>query len=237
MSSDDSVTGSEVSPLVKTCMLSSNGFQNINRCKEKDLDDTRMQHSKSESTFRETEPPVSPHQDQLIPLPVMTIDFSKTIVKEPVDVRVSCCKTKDSDIYCTSNDSRPSLCHSGAENTEPLVTKISSNSFMNVHLKSKTVICDNGSLTDQHSKFACGEYKQSVGSTSSASINHFDDLYPPTGSSCIASSLQSLPAGTNVDSLTLLQCGENTSLVLDAVLKSKSSEFFKACRERNNRSS
>nr|XP_059883691.1 LOW QUALITY PROTEIN: histone-lysine N-methyltransferase SETD2-like [Delphinus delphis] len=227
MSSDDSVTGSEVSPLVKTCMLSSNGFQNINRCKEKDLDDTRMQHSKSESPFRETEPPVSPHQDQLISLPVMTIDYSKTIVKEPVDVRVSCCKTKDSDIYCTSNDNPPSLCHSGAENTEPLVTNISSNSFMDVHLKSKTVICDNGSLTDQHSEFACGEYKQSVGSTSSASINHFDDLYPPTGSSCIASSLQSLPPGTNVDGLTLLQCGENTSPVLDAVLKSKSSEFLK----------
>ncbi|XP_073643963.1 histone-lysine N-methyltransferase SETD2 isoform X5 [Tursiops truncatus] len=227
MSSDDSVTGSEVSPLVKTCMLSSNGFQNINRCKEKDLDDTRMQHSKSESPFRETEPPVSPHQDQLISLPVMTIDYSKTVVKEPVDVRVSCCKTKDSDIYCTSNDSRPSFCHSGAENTEPLVTKISSNSFMNMHLKSKTVICDNGSLTDQHSKFACGEYKQSVGSTSSASINHFDDLYQPTGSSCIASSLQSLPPGIKVDSLTLLQCGENTSSVLDAVLKSKSSEFLK----------
>ncbi|KAB0388677.1 hypothetical protein E2I00_008688 [Balaenoptera physalus] len=227
MSSDDSVTGSEVSPLVKTCMLSSNGFQNINRCKEKDLDDTRMQHSKSESPFRETEPPVSPHQDQLISLPVMTIDYSKTIVKEPVDVRVSCCKTKDSDIYCTSNDNRPSLCHSGAENTEPLVMKISSNSFMNVHLKSKTVICDNGSLTDQHSKFACGEYKQSVGSTSSASVNHFDDLYQPTGSSCIASSLQSLPPGIKVDSLTLLQCGENTSPVLDAVLKSKSSEFLK----------
>ncbi|TKC34782.1 hypothetical protein EI555_015067 [Monodon monoceros] len=85
MSSDDSVTGSEVSPLVKTCMLSSNGFQNINRCKEKFLDDTCMQHSKSESPFRETEPPVSPHQDQLISLPVMTIDYSKTIVKEPVD--------------------------------------------------------------------------------------------------------------------------------------------------------
>ncbi|XP_054944460.1 histone-lysine N-methyltransferase SETD2-like [Physeter macrocephalus] len=186
-----------------------------------------MQHSKSESPFRETEPPVLPHQDKLISLPVMTIDYSKTIVKEPVDVRVSCCKTKDSDIYCTSNDNRPSLCHSGAENTEPLVTKISSNSFMNVHLKSKTVICDNGSLTDQHSKFAYGEYKQSVGSTSSASVNHFDDLYQPTGSSCIASSIQSLPPGIKVDSLTLLQCGENTSPVLDAVLKSKSSEFLK----------
>nr|XP_058913501.1 histone-lysine N-methyltransferase SETD2-like [Kogia breviceps] len=227
MSSDDSVTGSEVSPLVKTCMLSSNGFQNMNRCKEKDLDDTHMKHSKSESPFRETEPPVSPHQDKLLSLPVMTIDYAKTIVKEPVDVRVSCCKTKDSDIYCTSNDNCPSLSHSGAENTEPLVTKISSNSFMNVHLKSKTVICDNGSLTDQHSKFACGEYKQSVGSTSSASVNHFDDLYQPTGSSCITSSLQSLPPGIKVDNLTLLQCGENTSPVFDAVLKSKSSEFLK----------
>lgn len=227
MSSDDSVTGSEVSPLVKTCMLSSNGFQNINRCKEKDLDDTCMKHSKSESPFRETEPLVSPHQDQLISLPVMTMDYSKTVVKEPVEVRVSCCKTKDSDIYCTSNDNHPSSCHSGAENIEPLVTKMSSNSFMNVHLKSKTVICDNGNLIDQHSKFACGEYKQSVGSTSSASVNHFDDLYHTPGSSCIASSLQSLPPGIKVNSLTLLQCGENISPVLDAVPKSKNSEFLK----------
>ncbi|XP_065395506.1 histone-lysine N-methyltransferase SETD2 isoform X10 [Macaca fascicularis] len=228
MTSDDSVTGSEVSPLVKACMLSSNGFQNISRCKGKDLDDTRMLHKKSESPFRETEPLVSPHQDKLMSLPVMTIDYSKTVVKEPVDTRVSCCKTKDSDIYCTSNDSNnPSLCNSEAENIEPSVMKISSNSFMNVHLESKPVICDSRNLTD-HSKFACEEYKQSIGSTSSASVNHFDDLYQPIGSSDIASSLQSLPPGIKVDSLTLLKCGENTSPVLDAVLKSrKSSEFLK----------
>ncbi|XP_019579566.2 histone-lysine N-methyltransferase SETD2 isoform X2 [Rhinolophus sinicus] len=227
MSSDDSVTGSEVSPLVKACLLSSNGFQNISRCKETDLDDTCMQHSKSESPFRETEPPVSPHQEKLMSSPVMAIDYSKTVVKEPVDLRVSCCKTKDSDVYCTSNDNNPSLCHSEAEDIEPSVTKISSNSFTNVHLKSKTVICDNSNLTDQHSKFACEEYKQSVGRTSSASVNHFDDLYQPIGSSDIASSLQSLPPGIKVDSLTLLQCGENASPVLDAVLKSKSTEFLK----------
>ncbi|XP_059016717.1 histone-lysine N-methyltransferase SETD2 isoform X2 [Mustela lutreola] len=227
MSSDDSVTGSEVSPLVKGCMLPSNGFQNVNRCKEKDSDDTCMLHSKSGSPFREAEPPVSPHQDKLLSLPVMTIDYSKTVIKEPVDMTVSCCKTKDSDICCTSNDKNPSLHHSEAEKIEPSVMKISSNSFMNVHLKSKTVICDNRNLTDQHSKFACEEYKQNVGSTSSASVNHFDDLYQPIESSGIASSLPSLPPGIKVDSLTLLQCGENTSPVLDAVLKSKSTEFLK----------
>lgn len=227
MSSDDSVTGSEVSPLVKACMLPSNGFQNINRCKEKDSDDTCMLHSKSGSPFREAEPPVSPHQDKLMSLPVKTIDYSKTVIKEPVDMTVSCCKTKDSEIYCTSNDNSPSLHHSEAEKIEPSVTQISSNSFMNVHLKSKTVICDNRNLTDQHSKFACEEYKQSVGSTSTASVNHFDGLYPPIESSGIASSLPSLPPGIKVDSLTLLQCGENTSPVLGAVLKSKSTEFLK----------
>ncbi|VCX31635.1 unnamed protein product [Gulo gulo] len=227
MSSDDSVTGSEVSPLVKGCMLPSNGFQNVNRCKEKDSDDSCMLHSKSGSPFREAEPPVSPHQDKLMSLPVMTIDYSKTVIKEPVDMTVSCCKTKDSDICCTSNDKNPSLHHSEAEKIEPSVMKISSNSFMNVHLKSKTVICDNRNLTDQHSKFACEEYKQNVGSTSSASVNHFDDLYQPIESSGIASSLPSLPPGIKVDSLTLLHCGENTSPVLDAVLKSKSTEFLK----------
>ncbi|XP_078299254.1 histone-lysine N-methyltransferase SETD2 isoform X3 [Panthera onca] len=227
MSSDDSVTGSEVSPLVKACMLSSNGFQNINRCKEKDSDNTCMLRSKSGSPFRETEPTVSPHQDKHMSLPVTTIDYSKTVIKEPVDMTVSHCKTKDSDLYCTSNDNNPSLRHSEAEKIEPSVMKISSNSFMNVHLKSKTVICDNRNLTDQHSKFAREEYKQSVGSTSSASVNHFDDIYQPIESSGIASSLQSLPPGVKVDSLTLLQCGENASPVLDAVLKSKSTEFVK----------
>lgn len=227
MSSDDSVTGSEVSPLVKGCMLPSNGFQNVNRCKEKDSDDSCMLHSKSGSPFREAEPPVSPHQDKLMSLPVMTIDYSKTVIKEPVDMTVSCCKTKDSDICCTSNDKNPSLHHSEAEKIEPSVMKISSNSLMNVHLKSKTVICDDRNLTDQHSKFACEEYKQNVGSTSSASVNHFDDLYQPIESSGIASSLPSLPPGIKVDSLTLFQCGENTSPVLDAVLKSKSTEFLK----------
>ncbi|XP_064130705.1 histone-lysine N-methyltransferase SETD2 isoform X2 [Loxodonta africana] len=232
MSSDDSVTGSEVSPLIKACMRSSNGFQNISRCKEKDLDATCMQHSKSESPFRETEPPVSPHQDKLMTLPVKVIDYSKTVVKEPVDMRVSRCKTKDSDIYYTSNDSNLSLCHSEAENTDPSVTKISSNSFMNVHLESKTVICDNRNLTDQNSKFACEEYKQSVGSTSSASVNHFDDLCQPVGSSSIASPLQSFPPGIKMDSLTLLRCGENTSPALDAVLMSKTStEFLKHAGE------
>ncbi|XP_032723772.1 histone-lysine N-methyltransferase SETD2 isoform X1 [Lontra canadensis] len=231
MSSDDSVTGSEVSPLVKGCMLPSNGFQNVNRCKEKDSDDSGMLHSKSGSPFREAEPLVPPHQDKLMSLPVMTIDYSKTVIKEPVDMTVSCCKTKDSDICCTSNDKNPSLHHSEAEKIEPSVMKISSNSFMNVHLKSKTVICDNRNLTDQHSKFACEEYKQNVGSTSSASVNHFDDLYQPIESSVIASSLPSLPPGIKVDSLTLLQCGENTSPVLDAVLKSKSTEFLKHAEE------
>lgn len=227
MSSDDSVTGSEISPLVKACMLSSNGFQNISKCKEKDLDDTCMQHNKSESSFRETEPPLSPDQDKLMSLPIMTIDYSKTVAKEPVDMRVSCCKTKDSDIYCTSNDSNPSLCHSEAENIEPSVAKISSNSFMNVHLKSKTVIRDSRNLTDEHSKLAYEEYKQIVGSTSSASVNHFDDLYQPIESSGIASSLQSLSPGIKVDNLTLLQCVENTPSVLDAVPKSKTTEFLK----------
>ncbi|KAK2495114.1 hypothetical protein MC885_007787 [Smutsia gigantea] len=125
MSSDDSVTGSE-----HACMLSSNGFQNINRCKEKDLDDASMRHNKSESPFRETEPVVSSHQSKLMSLPVKAVDYSKTIIqKQSVDMRVSWCKTKDSDTYCTSNDNNP-LCHSEAENIEPLVTKISSNSFM-----------------------------------------------------------------------------------------------------------
>ncbi|XP_053456443.1 histone-lysine N-methyltransferase SETD2 isoform X3 [Nycticebus coucang] len=222
--SDDSVTGSELSPLVKTGRLSSSRFQN--RCKEKYLDDTSMQHSKLESPFREIELSVSPHPDKLMSLPLRTVDYSKTVIKEPVDMRVSCCKTKDSETYCTSNDNN-SLCYSEAENIEPSVLKISSNSFMNVHLESKPVVCDNRNLTD-HSKFACEEYKQSVGSSSLTTVNHFDDLYQPLGCSVIASSLQSLPSGIRVDSLNLLQCGENTPPVLDAVLKSKkSTEFLK----------
>ncbi|XP_075403353.1 histone-lysine N-methyltransferase SETD2 isoform X2 [Tenrec ecaudatus] len=226
VSSDDSVAGSEASPLMKTCMLSSNGFQNISRCKEKDLDATYMHQSKSESPFRETEPPVSPHPDNLLTLPGMGTDYSKA-VKEPV----SCYRTKDSDIYCTSNDSNPSLCHSEMENIETSVMKISSNSFMNIHLES-TVISDNRNMTDQTAKFACEEYKQSVGSTSSVSVNHIADLCQPVGSSEIASSLQSLSSGIKVDTLTLLQYGENTSPVLDAMLiTKKSTEFLKHAGE------
>uniref|UniRef100_A0A8C6R8J4 Histone-lysine N-methyltransferase SETD2 n=1 Tax=Nannospalax galili TaxID=1026970 RepID=A0A8C6R8J4_NANGA len=207
MTSDDSVTGSEVSPLVKACLLSSNGFQNISRCKE-DSDDACTQHSKSKSPFRETESLVSPRHDKLMSLPIKTVDYSKTVIKEPVDKKVSCCKTKDSDRFCAANE---------IENTEPSVTKISSNSFMNVnvHLESKTVKCDNRNMTDQQSKFVCDEYKQSIGSTSSASGNHLDDLYEPIGSSGIIVSHQSLPPR--------IKCDEDTSPVLDAVLKSKKS--------------
>lgn len=228
MTSDDSVTGSEVSPLIKTSILSSNGFQNISRCKEKDLDGTCVEHSKSESPFRETELLMSPHHDKLMSLPVMTIDYSKTVSKEPVEMRVSCCKTKDSDIYCAANDSNSSLCYSEAENVEPSVTEISSNSFMNVHSESETVICDTRNLADQNSKLTGEEYKQNIGSASSASCNHFDDLCEPIGSSGVVSTLESLPPGEKVDSLTLLHCRESTSPVLDAVLKSKkSTEFLK----------
>lgn len=220
MSSDDCVTGSEVSPLPKAHMLSSNGVQNI-RYKEKDLDDTCIQCNKSEDSYRETDhPPLSPHQDKLTSLPLITIDYSKTVVKEPVDMSVSC-KTKDSDIYCTSNDSNP-LCHSEDENTEPSVAKVSPNSFMNVHLKSKTVTCGNRNVTDQHSKFVSEDCKQNIGSSSSASVNNFDDICQPIESSGVASFLPSLPAGVEMDSLTLLQCEENTSSVMDAVLNKSS---------------
>ncbi|KAM5292550.1 histone-lysine N-methyltransferase SETD2 [Ctenodactylus gundi] len=220
MTSDDSVIGSEVSPLTKACKFSSNGFQNISKCKEKDLDDTCMQHSKSQSPFRDTELLVSPHHDEkLTSLPVMTADCSKTVVKEPIDKRVSCCKTKDSDRYCTANESTPS-CYSESENTEPSVTKISSSSFMNVHLESKTVVCDNRNFTE-NAKFTCEEYKQNVGSTSSASVNHFDDLYGHIESSDIVSTFQDHPPGIKMDSLSFLPCSENTSPVLDAVLKCK----------------
>ncbi|XP_006893096.1 PREDICTED: LOW QUALITY PROTEIN: histone-lysine N-methyltransferase SETD2 [Elephantulus edwardii] len=226
VSSDDSATGLEVSPLVKACMRSSNGFQNISRCKEKYLDATCLQHSKSESPFRETEPPVSPHQDKRMTLPALT-DYSKTIVKEPVDMRVSCYKTKDSNKYCISNNSNPSLCHSEVENIEPSVLKLSSHSFMNSHLESKTVICDNRNLAEQNSKLAYEDYKQCIGTSASASVNHFDDLCQPVGSSRIASSLQSRPPGIKADSLTLLQYGEKTPPILDSVLMSKNTEFRK----------
>ncbi|XP_052043081.1 histone-lysine N-methyltransferase SETD2 isoform X1 [Apodemus sylvaticus] len=192
MTSEDSVTGSEVSPLIKACLLSSNGFQSIGRCREKDSDDICRQH-KSKSPFREMESLLSPHHDKLMSLPVKTIDYSKTLIKEPVVKRHSCSKTKDSDSYCCPNES------SEAENTEPSVIKISSNSFVNVHLESKTVICDNRALADKHSEFTSDEYKQSIDSTSSAALNHFDGLYESVGSS----SLQSLPSGK--------RCEENTS--------------------------
>eukprot|EP00072_Mus_musculus_P067077 XP_017168840.1 PREDICTED: histone-lysine N-methyltransferase SETD2 isoform X5 [Mus musculus] len=216
MTSDDSVTGSEVSPLIKACMLSSNGFQNVGRCRERDSDDTCRQHNTSKSPFREMEPLLSPHHDKLMSLPVKTIDYPKTLIKEPVDKRHSCCKTKDSDIYCSPNENPE------AENAEPSAMTISSHSFVNVHLESKTVICDNREPTDRHSENTCDEYKQSIGSTSSASHNHFDGLYEPIGSSGI-SSLQSPPSG--------IRCEENTSPTLDAVESKKGIDFLKYARK------
>ncbi|XP_060060826.1 histone-lysine N-methyltransferase SETD2 isoform X2 [Erinaceus europaeus] len=228
MSSDDSVTGSEVStPLVRARMLSSNGLQNISRCQEKDLDDTCTQYSKSESPFKERDLPASPYQENFMPLPVMTTDCSKTVVQEPLDGRVSFSQAKDSDMYIASNDSNPNLCHSESENIEPSVATVSSNSFMNVHLKSETIVCDSRNLTDKHSEFLCEEYKRSTGSTDSSSVSHLDDLYQPIGSSRVASPLPSLAPRVKVDSLAVLQCGEDTSPILDPVLKNKSSESVK----------
>ncbi|KAI5940170.1 Histone-lysine N-methyltransferase SETD2 [Manis javanica] len=141
-------------------------------------------------------------------------------------MRVSCCKTKDSDTYCTPSDNSHPLCHSEAENIELSVTKISANSFMTVHLKSKAVTCDNRNVTD-NSNFAFEEYKQSFSNASSTCVNHFDDLYQPVGSLGIASCLQSLPPGVKVDSLNLLQCGESISPIQDLILKSKITMFLK----------
>ncbi|KFO33237.1 Histone-lysine N-methyltransferase SETD2 [Fukomys damarensis] len=47
---------------------------------------------------------------------------------------------------------------------------------MNVHLESKTVVCDKRNLTDQHSKFTCEENKQSVESSTRNKNGQFDTI-------------------------------------------------------------
>ncbi|KAM4821601.1 histone-lysine N-methyltransferase SETD2 [Thomomys bottae] len=222
MTCDDRVSGLDMSPLATICVLSSNGYQNIGKCKEKHVDDVCLQRT-TKSPVRDTDSLVFPHPDKLTSLPGITIDYSKTVVKEAVEKRESYCKTKDTDRYCTADEKNPSLCCSEVGNTEPSVMKISSNSFLSVHLEPKGVLCDNRYLPDEHSKFACEEYQHSVGSTSSAYVNHFDDLYEPIESSDIASS-----PGIKADSLALLQCDEDTSPGLDVVLPNKNgTEFLK----------
>ncbi|XP_074053835.1 histone-lysine N-methyltransferase SETD2 isoform X2 [Macrotis lagotis] len=222
-SSDDSINRSEVSPLIKTnksCVLPSNGFQSINRSKEKDLDDSSIQHSELNSSLKEMDP--SPSQDKLGSFPTITLDYSKT-VKESVDLKVSYCKTKDLDSCNTLDDSSPHLYQLETENIEPPIMKVIPNSFMIQDSELQSVISDNKSCKNLHSLQPTAEEPEQnrVKSTKPCDSNS------PVGSST-GGSVCSLTLGIKVNNPPI---NENTEgrlpLGLDTVLQNQSTEFIK----------
>uniref|UniRef100_A0A5F8HGW6 [histone H3]-lysine(36) N-trimethyltransferase n=1 Tax=Monodelphis domestica TaxID=13616 RepID=A0A5F8HGW6_MONDO len=227
-SSDDSINRSEVSPLIKTnksCVLPSNGFQSINRSKEKDLDDSSVQHSELNSSLKEMDPSVPSQQDKFESFPVITVDYSKTI-KESVDLRVSYCKTKDLDSCNTSNDNSPSLYQFETENIEPTVIKVIPNSFMNQDSDLQSVICDNKNRKNLHSVQPTSEESEQNLRVKLASVNPCDSDSPVESSSL--ASVCSLTLGMKVDNPSVIQHVEGKLPPgLDASPQNQSTEFLK----------
>nr|XP_038031067.1 histone-lysine N-methyltransferase SETD2 isoform X2 [Anas platyrhynchos] len=158
-SSDDSLCRSEVSPVVKTSKsypLPSNGFESTYASKEHELGDSRVQSSECSSLFKETEAPVPEQQCEAMPLPVVNVDHSKTLIKKLDDQATPCDKTKESVFCYISDDATPSLYHSEVEiEAEPADLKVTSEAFLDVHVEPQTVTCDYESPEDQNSKSAC----------------------------------------------------------------------------------
>ncbi|XP_001375978.3 histone-lysine N-methyltransferase SETD2 isoform X2 [Monodelphis domestica] len=227
-SSDDSINRSEVSPLIKTnksCVLPSNGFQSINRSKEKDLDDSSVQHSELNSSLKEMDLSVPSQQDKFESFPVITVDYSKTI-KESVDLRVSYCKTKDLDSCNTSNDNSPSLYQFETENIEPTVIKVIPNSFMNQDSDLQSVICDNKNRKNLHSVQPTSEESEQNLRVKLASVNPCDSDSPVESSSL--ASVCSLTLGMKVDNPSVIQHVEGKLPPgLDASPQNQSTEFLK----------
>ncbi|XP_075779098.1 histone-lysine N-methyltransferase SETD2 isoform X2 [Pelodiscus sinensis] len=152
MSSDDSLSRSEVSPKIKSntfYVLPSNGFQSIYKSKEQDLDDSHMQ-SEFNDLFKETETPVPSEQYDDISS-VTNIDHSEMLVKKLDDLTTACNRTKDSD-FCYVSDTSPSLYHSEVEiEVEPTYTKVTQETLMDIHVEPQTVICNYENAEDQNS--------------------------------------------------------------------------------------
>ncbi|KAM9098082.1 histone-lysine N-methyltransferase SETD2 isoform X1 [Sarcophilus harrisii] len=227
-SSDDSINKSEVSPLIKTnksCVLPSNGFQNVNRSKEKNLDDSFVHHSELNSSLKEMDPSVPSQQDKFGSFPVINVDYSKT-VKESVDLRVSYCKTKDLGSCNNLDDNSPCLYQLETETIEPAVIKVIPNTLMNQDSEVQSVICDNKNYKTLHSVQPTTEESEQKVRVKSVSVNPCDSNSPVESSS--VASVCSPTLGVKVDNPPVIQHTEgNLPLGVDTVLQNQSTEFLK----------
>ncbi|KAM6374829.1 histone-lysine N-methyltransferase SETD2 [Alca torda] len=163
-SSDDSLCRSEASPVVKTSPsypLPSNGFESTYASQEQEPDDSRVQSSKCNSIFRPAEAPVPQQQGEAIPLPVVNVDHTKTVLKKLDDEATPCDKTKEPLFCYVSDDAAPALYHSEVEiEAEPADLKVTSETFLDVQVEPQTVTCDYESVEDLHSKSACDDERE-----------------------------------------------------------------------------
>ncbi|XP_074899628.1 histone-lysine N-methyltransferase SETD2 isoform X2 [Buteo buteo] len=161
MSSDNSLCRSEALPVVKmspSYPLPSNGFESTYASQEQEPDDSRVQSSECNSLFRQAEAPVPQEQGEAIPLPVMNVDHTKTILKKLDDQVTPCDKTKEPVFCYISDDATPTLYHSEVEiEAEPADLKVTSETFLDVQVEPQTVTCDYESTEDHHLKSACDD--------------------------------------------------------------------------------
>ncbi|NXN54147.1 SETD2 methyltransferase, partial [Rynchops niger] len=160
-SSDDSLCRSEASPVVKqspSYPLPSNGFESTYASQEQEPDDSRVQSSECSSLLRPAEAPVPQQQGEAIPLPVVNVDHTKTILKKLDDEATPCDKTKEPLFCYVSEDAAPALCHSEVEiEAEPADLKVTSETFLDLQVEPQTVTCDYEGVEDLHSKSACDD--------------------------------------------------------------------------------
>ncbi|KFW74534.1 Histone-lysine N-methyltransferase SETD2, partial [Phalacrocorax carbo] len=160
-SSGDSLCRSEASPVVKTSPshpLPSNGFESTYAAQEQEPDDSRVQSSECSSLFRQAEAPVPQQQGEALPLPVVNVDHTKTVLKKLDDQVTPCDKTKEPVFCYISDDATPALYHSEVEiEAEPADVKVTSETFLDVQVEPQTVTCDYESAEDHHSKPACDD--------------------------------------------------------------------------------
>ncbi|PKU32533.1 hypothetical protein llap_17163 [Limosa lapponica baueri] len=156
-SSDDSLCRSEASPVVKmspSYPLPSNGFEGTYASQEQEPDDSRVQSSECNSLFRPAEASVPQQQGEAIPLPLVNVEHTKSVLKKLDDQVTPCDKTKEP-IFCydVSDDAAPALYHSEVEiEAEPADLKVTSETFLDVQVEPQTVTCDYESTEDLHSK-------------------------------------------------------------------------------------
>ncbi|NXS44830.1 SETD2 methyltransferase, partial [Balaeniceps rex] len=160
-SSVDSLCRSEASPVMKTSPsypLPSNGFESTYASQEQEPDDSRVQSSECNSLFRQAEAPVLQQQGEAIPLPVVNVDHTKTVLKKLDDQATPCDKTKEPVFCYISDDATPALYHSEVEiEAEPADLKVTSETFLDMQVEPQTVTCDYESTEDHHSRSACDD--------------------------------------------------------------------------------